>query len=123
MTDSAKWAYYAPGNLGLDVAFGSVEDCVESAVRGEVVRDEGVWADVRPAHTHRRRGQRRDPELDEPLSFWGGFESETGTIIDQAHPQVGQSLVGKIVMMTVGRIEPASSVLAEPSATALPRRH
>ena len=24
--------------------------------------------------------------LDEPLSFWGGFESETGTIIDQAHP-------------------------------------
>ena len=46
MTDSAKWAYYAPGNLGLDVAFGSVEDCVESAVRGEVVRDESVWADA-----------------------------------------------------------------------------
>lgn len=46
MTDSAKWAYYAPGNLGLDVAFGSVEDCVESAVRGEVVRDEQVWADA-----------------------------------------------------------------------------
>ena len=46
MTDSAKWAYYAPGNLGLDVAFGSVEDCIESAVRGEVVRDEQVWADA-----------------------------------------------------------------------------
>lgn len=46
MTDSAKWAYYAPGNLGLDVAFGSVEDCIESAVRGEVVRDERVWADA-----------------------------------------------------------------------------
>ena len=46
MTDSAKWAYYAPGNLGLDVAFGSVEDCVESAVRGEVVRDEEAWADA-----------------------------------------------------------------------------
>lgn len=46
MTDSAKWAYYAPGNLGLDVAFGSVEDCLESAVRGEVVRDEHVWADA-----------------------------------------------------------------------------
>ena len=53
-------------------------------------------------------------ELDEPLSFWGGFESETGTIIDQAHPQVGQSLVGKIVIMTVGRgSSSASSVLAE----------
>ncbi|MEM9522047.1 MAG: aconitase X catalytic domain-containing protein [Actinomycetota bacterium] len=46
MTDSAKWAYYAPGNLGLDVAFGSVEDCVESAIRGEVVRDETVWTDA-----------------------------------------------------------------------------
>ncbi len=44
MTDSAKWAYYAPGNLGLDVAFGSTEDCVESAVAGRVVRDEGIWS-------------------------------------------------------------------------------
>jgi predicted aconitase len=46
MTDSAKWAYYAPGNLGLDVAFGSVEDCIESAVQGRVVRDESVWSDA-----------------------------------------------------------------------------
>ena len=35
--------------------------------------------------------------LDEPLSFWGGFESETGTIIDQAHPQVGASLSGRVM--------------------------
>ena len=27
-------------------AFGSVEDCVESAVCGEVVRNESVWADA-----------------------------------------------------------------------------
>lgn len=45
MTDSAKWAYYAPGNLSVEAVFGSIEDCVESAVRGEVVRDDGVWAD------------------------------------------------------------------------------
>ena len=52
--------------------------------------------------------------LDEPLSFWGGFESETGTIIDQAHPQVGESLVGHIVMMSIGRgSSSASYVLAE----------
>ena len=24
--------------------------------------------------------------LDEPLSFWGGFDAETGTVIDRAHP-------------------------------------
>ncbi|MFN3219488.1 MAG: aconitase X swivel domain-containing protein [Acidimicrobiales bacterium] len=52
--------------------------------------------------------------LDEPLSFWGGFEPETGMIIDQAHPQIGESLAGKVVMMTVGRgSSSASSVLAE----------
>ena len=46
MTDSAKWAYYAPGNLGVEVVFGSLEDCVESAVAGRVVRDEGLWANA-----------------------------------------------------------------------------
>ena len=45
MTDSGKWAYYAPGNLGVEVVFGSVEDCVSSAVAGEVVRDDGIWGD------------------------------------------------------------------------------
>jgi len=45
MTDSAKWAHYAPGNLGVDVVFGSVEDCVESAVAGEIVHDPSLWAD------------------------------------------------------------------------------
>jgi len=43
MTNSGKWAYYAPGNLGVEVAFGSLEDCVESAVHGRIIRDEGLW--------------------------------------------------------------------------------
>ncbi|MGH3442049.1 MAG: aconitase X [Nitriliruptorales bacterium] len=43
MTDSAKWAYYAPGNLGVDVVFARIEDCVRSAVAGRIVRDETVW--------------------------------------------------------------------------------
>jgi predicted aconitase len=37
MTNSGKWAYYAPGNLGVDVVMGSLSDCVESSVRGEIV--------------------------------------------------------------------------------------
>jgi hypothetical protein len=36
MTDSGKWAYYAPANLGVDVAFGSLSDCVASAVAGKL---------------------------------------------------------------------------------------
>jgi predicted aconitase len=45
MTDSGKWAYYAPSNLGVEVAFGSVAECVESAIAGRLVRDPGLWAD------------------------------------------------------------------------------
>ncbi|NNF79479.1 MAG: DUF521 domain-containing protein, partial [Rhizobiales bacterium] len=43
MTNSAKWAYYAPGMLPVEVCFGSLEDCVRSAVAGEVRRDESLW--------------------------------------------------------------------------------
>lgn len=43
MTNSAKYAYYAPGLLGTQVTFGSMEDCVRSAVEGHVVRDESLW--------------------------------------------------------------------------------
>lgn len=35
MTDSVKWAYYAPANLGVEVAYGSMEACVEAALVGE----------------------------------------------------------------------------------------
>ena len=44
MTNSAKYAWYTPGLLDRAVAFGSLPDCVESAVAGRVVRDDGAWA-------------------------------------------------------------------------------
>jgi predicted aconitase len=44
MTSSAKWAWYAPGNLGVRVVLGSLDECVESAVEGRVVRDDALWA-------------------------------------------------------------------------------
>jgi predicted aconitase len=43
MTNSAKFAYYAPGLLGRKITFGSLEDCVNSAVAGEIIRDESRW--------------------------------------------------------------------------------
>ncbi len=43
MTNSAKWAYYAPGNIGVDVVFGSLDECVRSAAAGAVVRDDALW--------------------------------------------------------------------------------
>ena len=43
MTDSGKWAYYAPGNIGASVVLGSTAECVRSAVAGRVVRDDSIW--------------------------------------------------------------------------------
>jgi predicted aconitase len=46
MTDSAKWAWYAPANIGVRVTFGSLEECVRSAIEGHVVRDAELWGDA-----------------------------------------------------------------------------
>jgi predicted aconitase len=43
MTNSAKYAYYAPGMLNTQVTFGRLADCVRSAVAGRVLRDESLW--------------------------------------------------------------------------------
>ena len=43
MTNSGKCAYYAPGELDVKVAFGTMADCVRSAVAGHVRREEVLW--------------------------------------------------------------------------------
>ena len=43
MTDSGKWAFYAPGNIGVEVVFGSLRECIRSAVAGRVWRDDAAW--------------------------------------------------------------------------------
>ena len=43
MTDSAKWAYYAPGNVGAQVVFASTAECIRSAVAGRIARDDALW--------------------------------------------------------------------------------
>jgi len=43
MTNSGKYAYYAPGMLGKSVVFGGLGDCVRSAIAGHVVRDNPIW--------------------------------------------------------------------------------
>lgn len=41
MTNSGKWAFYAPANLGVGVEVGSLVDCVESAIAGRLTRTDG----------------------------------------------------------------------------------
>jgi hypothetical protein len=44
MTNSAKQAYYTPGELSAGVGFGSISDCVRSAVKGVICRDPRPWS-------------------------------------------------------------------------------
>jgi predicted aconitase len=45
VTNSGKWAWYAPANLGFDVAFATLEECVDTAEAGRLVRDRDAWGD------------------------------------------------------------------------------
>lgn len=52
--------------------------------------------------------------LEEPLSFWGGVDRESGAVIDVHHPQLGEVVTDKVVVMAVGRgSSSSSSVFAE----------
>lgn len=53
-------------------------------------------------------------DLTSPLSLWGGVEIQTGKIVEAAHPQFGESLGEKLVVLPHGRgSSSSSSVLAE----------
>lgn len=41
--------------------------------------------------------------LEEPLSFWGGFDPAGGEIIDVHHPQFGQRVSGKVMFISQSR--------------------
>jgi predicted aconitase len=44
MSNSAKFANYCFPQRGLDVIYGSLEECVESAVNGSVCRKDRIWS-------------------------------------------------------------------------------
>lgn len=52
--------------------------------------------------------------LSAPLSFWGGLDPATGSLVDVHHPQRGASVTGTVLVMPSGRGSSSSSaVLAE----------
>ncbi len=73
--------------------------------------------------------------LTAPISFWGGVDPKTGVIADIRHPQSGQSIAGRVLLVpaTVGSssaaaillelvhagLAPAAVVLHEPDAILL----
>lgn len=52
--------------------------------------------------------------LDEPLSLWGGLDPKNGRIIDPRHPQHGEVVTGRVLVLPFGRgSSSASSILLE----------
>ena len=43
MTNSGKWAHYAPGNMGVDVVLATLDECVASATTGVVTWDRDLF--------------------------------------------------------------------------------
>lgn len=43
LTNSGKFAHYAPGNTGYAVRYGSLGECVEGAISGELAHDARGW--------------------------------------------------------------------------------
>ncbi|MCP4710454.1 MAG: DUF126 domain-containing protein [Planctomycetes bacterium] len=51
---------------------------------------------------------------DQPISFWGGLNTETGEIIDRRHEKSGTNVTGKVFVFPQGRGSSTSSaILAE----------
>lgn len=59
MTNSGKFAHYSPGNIGLQVVYGSLEECARSAAAGDVWRDTSLWAE--PTEKTEVLGERPSP--------------------------------------------------------------
>lgn len=68
-------------------------------------------------------------KLEEPLSFWGGFDPKDGKILDRNHPQAGENISGTVLALPGSRGSAGTPAgLAEslrsgagPSAVLLPK--
>ena len=78
-------------------------------------------ANVKPIHSNVQATVLVSCEAEAPvlrltadISFWGGVDPNSGKIIDQRHPQYGQSVAGKILLMqrSIGSSS-GSSILLE----------
>jgi predicted aconitase with swiveling domain len=54
-----------------------------------------------PVVTGSARGEALTADV--PLSFWGGFDPETGMIIDKRHPLTGLLASGRVLVIPSGR--------------------
>ena len=100
MTNSAKYAYYAPSLL--EHARHVRQPRRLRALRYRRAASSAttrLWQidDRRPRDRAGRRPRARRSSPTEPLSFWGGYDFKTGEIIDKHHPLAGVRAAGRIL--------------------------
>ncbi len=114
MTNSGKFAHYAPGNTGYGVVFGAFAECIESAVSGTITRNEAMWGEPHehaphPVATGRGPVRHRRPDgACRADQLWGGVHPASAEIIDARHPNRGRCIAGSLLVLpgTIGSSSP-----------------
>ena len=106
MTNSAKFAYYSPGLLGIDVTFGSLEDCVNSAAEGRVIRDESLWENGHGTDTERTRNEHGNRHDDATASR--GLRHEPGASPSTEY-RVPSTIQGRVLVPGTAEAEVLAS--------------
>ena len=108
MTNSAKYAWYAPGLLGAEVALREPRRVRRIGPAGTGSARTGTLG-LNPRWTVSGRvvipGKASGAVLhaDEPLSFWGGYDAATGRITDTHHPLAGKTAAGTVLVIPATR--------------------
>lgn len=106
MTNSGKFAHYSPGNIGLQVVYGGLEECVRSAAAGEVWRDRTLWqSDQAPAAQPQPASQMTSQSNASQTTSYGPLSAVRGQILVDG-TAVGQALVLETPLSLWGGLDP-----------------
>ena len=111
MTNSGKFAHYAPGNIGLQVVYGSLEECVRSGAAGRVWRDGSLWAGGRGNRGTGERGQYSVGQSErafEPPTRYSPLATPSELVIRHSSLVTGQALVLDAPLSLWGGLEPTT---------------
>jgi predicted aconitase/predicted aconitase with swiveling domain len=115
MTNSGKFAHYAPGNTGYDVIYASLSDCVESAVAGRPVFSDAAFHE-----------ERKSTPTPSPQGGWvggGGAQPDKKDVADEAGtpPEIlvpGPASAGEALILTApisfwGGVDPGTGRITD----------
>jgi predicted aconitase/predicted aconitase with swiveling domain len=106
MTNSGKFAHYSPGNIGLQVVYGSLEECIRSGAVGEVWRDNALWlSDQAQAGRQQPTSRGSSPSDASPISGLGPSSVAGGQVLVGGYA-AGQALVLEAPLSLWGGLDP-----------------